>query len=104
MGHPSSSPAGKCLADAAVVLIAIDGARGAILAAVERGAIGASEVAVVGAAHGMLLMADGSFAAFEAMGFASGELPTADALRDAPLLIAFALIDGGCGLRRCNGD
>lgn len=60
------------LLDAEIVLVAIDGARDAILTPIEPCAIGPGEVAAIGAAHVAFFTVDGSLTAFQVACFASG--------------------------------
>ena len=110
-GRPLASRAGSYLPPRGVVLVAVDGARGAVEATIERDAVGAGEAAVMGGAHVSFVAADGGFAALQAVGLARVEAAGADALRDALLLVFAALVDGGgmalhrrrCGLGKANG-
>src|SRR5579875_3298743 len=91
------------LLNAAVVLVAVNRARYPVLPAIQGGAIGAGEMAVVGAAHLVFLAIDRGIAAFQIAGFAGGQLAALHSLGDAVLLILFALVDGGRGLRHRDG-
>jgi hypothetical protein len=66
-------------------------------------------VAVVLCAHATLFLVDASFLVLKVRGFACGQLTALNALADALLLVAFALVDvvvvlaGGGGLREDDG-
>jgi hypothetical protein len=87
-----------------MMLVAVDGARGAVEAMVESDAIGTGEAAAVGNAHVPFRAADAHFAAFEAVCLARREAACSYGPRDAMLLHGTALVDGGMvsriGMRR----
>ena len=98
-------------APSVVVLGAVDGARSAVEAMIERDAVGAVQVAAIGSAHVSFLAPDGGFAAFEPASLARIEPAGSNALGDALLLVFASLVDGGdvalhrrwCGLGKANG-
>jgi len=78
-----------------MMLVTIDGARGAVEAMVEDDAVGTGEAASIGGAHVRFGAADADFAAFEAVCLAHREAAGSCALRDAMLLHGTAQVDGG---------
>ena len=74
---------------------AVDGARRTVEAMVQTDPIRTSETAAIGETHVAFLPADGCFTALHAHCLARVEPASSDSLRDAPLLMFAALIDGG---------
>jgi len=74
---------------------AVDSARSTVEAMVEPHPVNAVQAAVAGGAHVAFLAAEGGFAAFQANCPSCVQAAGSDALRDAPLLVLAALIDGG---------
>jgi hypothetical protein len=77
----------------AVVLSAVDAAGLLILLAVEGAAVLPCQAAVVLGAHSALFAVDAALLALKPPGFPAGELAAFVAVRNAPLLIDFALVD-----------
>src|SRR2546427_675720 len=86
------------LLDARVVLLAIDGTRGAVLLAVDLPAFGWSQRATVGGALVVDFFVDVSFAALQVGSFARSQLSALDALSDAILLVLRTLSDFALGV------
>jgi hypothetical protein len=84
----------------AVVLVVIDGARGAVQPAIERDAVCTGKAAVILKAHVAFFAVDADFAAFKVAGFVCRELAASYALANALLLEITALVNGGSMARR----
>jgi hypothetical protein len=74
-----------------IVLVAIDLARLAILLAIDLGFFLRSQLATVGLTVGMHFLIDLRLIVFQVGRFAGGQLAALDALRDAVLLVFFAI-------------
>jgi hypothetical protein len=96
VGHPVFSR--RLVALRRVVPVAIDSTRCAVLAPVERGAVGGGQVDIVSPAHVTLLTIHSTLAPFRMSGFVRGNLAVADALGNARLLTVLTLLNGGIGL------
>ena len=82
------------------MLVLINLFRELVLLLVENLAIGAGQFAVVLTAHQLFFFVEIRFFLLEIGGFSGGQLAAGHAVRDAVLLVFFALVDGGRRIRR----
>ena len=75
------------------MFLVVDLTRRFVLLLIHGATVGARQFAAVGLAHSASLAIDALLFVFQVLGFARGQLPAANAVRDAVLLVLFALAD-----------